>query len=269
MKGRSDRITLFDVENTGMVLEFEAYDLFRRGGHHPRPSDIKKPRELFSFQAKQMGRKPVWHSVTEDGGKEAMVRHMHEVLMDTDVLVGWNSEKFDWRKAQHAFFMLGLDRVPEPHQVDLMKVVRRHFDFESNSLVYVSRRMAEEGLIDLGAAKIDLGAEDVSVKVLIDRIKRGDKRAMTLLKRYGLRDVTVLEAMWPALLPYVRLPHASPALALTDEGDKVCPSCSSFDTEGRGVRRTLQGAYPRRFCRACRAWYTITRATSMVRSRAV
>lgn len=259
---RNDRIVFFDVENTGMVLQYEAYDLFRRGGHHPRPQDVVAPRRLFSFQAKPLGKKPIWHSVTDEGGYEGMIRHMHEVLSNTDILVGWNSQKFDWSKAQHAFFLLGLDRVPEPHQVDLMRVTRKHFDFESNSLVYVSRQLLPEE-----DAKIELA--DTPVKVLIDRIKAGDKRAAALLKRYGLRDVVVLEKLWPRYLPYVRMPHAAPHLALTEDGDKFCPTCASDETEGRGSRKTLQGSYPRRFCRACKGWYTITRSTVMAKSRAL
>lgn len=259
---RGDRIVFFDVENQGMVVEFETYDLFKRGGHFVRPQDIKEPRRLFSFQAKPLGRKPIWHSVTDEGGYEGMVRHMHEVLMNTDVLVGWNSQKFDWSKAQHAFFLLGLDRVPEPHQVDLMRITRKHFDFESNSLAYVSRQLLPEE-----DAKIELA--ETPVKVLIDRIKAGDKQAERLLKRYGLRDVVVLEKMWPRYLPFVRLPHASPALSLTDEGDRVCPTCGSDETEGRGSRRTLQGIYPKRFCRGCGAWYTVTRSTVMAKTKSL
>lgn len=259
---RNDRVVFFDVENTGMRVEFETYDLFKRGGHFVRHQDIKEPRRLFSFQAKPLGKKPIWHSVTDEGGYEAMIRHMHEVLMDTDILVGWNSQKFDWSKAQHAFFLQGLDRVPEPHQVDLMKVTRRFFDFESNSLAYVSRQLLPEE-----DAKIELA--ETPVKVLIDRVKAGDKTAGRLLKRYGLRDVVVLEEMWPRFLPYVRLPHASPALAVTPDGDKVCPTCASVDTEGRGSRRTLQGVYPRRFCRGCKSWYTVTRSVVVAKSRAL
>lgn len=260
---RTDRIVFFDVENSGMVLEFEAYDLFRRGGHHPRPTDIKQPRRLFSFQAKPLGKKPIWHSAETPEAYDAMVRHMHDVLMETDILVGWNSEKFDWHKAQHAFFLLGLPRVPEPFQIDLMKVTKKHFDFESNSLAYVSRQLLPES-----DAKIHL---DVPIKTLIDRIKAGDKRALTLLKQYGLRDVTVLEKLWPRYVEYLRLPHANPYAAAAEDGDRICPTCGGDDTISRGHRRTLQGAYLRRFCKSCldggTSWYTVTRAASMAHAR--
>jgi hypothetical protein len=264
------RITSFDVENTGMTVEFETYELFRRGGHHLRWQDIKTPRELFSFQAKPFGKKPIWGSVVDKGGKEGMVKAMHKVLSETDVLLGWNSKRFDWKKAQHAFFMAGLPRIPEPYHVDLMMLCKRYFDFESNSLGYVSSQ-----LLGADEAKIDL--QEASVKSLIDRIKKGDRKALALLKVYGLRDVTVLEALWPFFTEYISLPHANPAAASAEDGDKVCPMCGGANTIGRGSRRTLQGVYPRRQCLddqaaihpGKRPMYTVTRSTAMAHSRSL
>jgi hypothetical protein len=257
---RNDRIVFLDVENTAMTVEKKVYDLFQRGGHSFRYTDIKAPRRLFSFQAKPLGKKPIWHSAITEDDYEPMIRHLHEVMSNADVIVGWNSQNFDMTKARHAFFLLGLPRIPDPFQVDLMKVARKYFDFESNSLGYVSSVLVPD------FAKIAL---DTPIEVLISQIRAGSKSALATLKKYGLRDVTVLEAMWPQFLPYVKLPHARPADAMLEDGDLICPTCGGVDTISRGSAVTVQGRYPRRSCNTCGSWYQVTRSTVLAKTRAL
>jgi len=97
---------------------------------------------LLSFAYKWLGEKHVYVHALPDyktykkdkyDDKE-LVKDLHKVLSEAQIVVGHNMARFDERKANARMVLNGHD-CPNPHQViDTLKFARSKFSFTSNKL---------------------------------------------------------------------------------------------------------------------------------------
>ena len=65
-------------------------------------------------------------------GKKKMLKEIHAMLDEADVVVTFNGDKFDLKILNQEFLMAGLGPASPYKSVDLYKVVKRKFRFTSN-----------------------------------------------------------------------------------------------------------------------------------------
>lgn len=202
-------------------------------------NQIKKPGGLLCFAAKfRDSREMVFRSLWQDGHK-AMTRALHKLFDEADVVMGWNSDKFDVRWIQAQFLAAGMPKPSPITKVDLIKSVRRQVALPSYQLAYVSRWLGVGSKVDTGGFE------------LWTRVMAGDPAARALMKKYNINDVRITEAVYDKLAAsgwVLGLPNAS-----IDGGD-VCPNCGGdhFQRRGYALSKTLK--YARLQCRDCGTW---------------
>jgi uncharacterized protein YprB with RNaseH-like and TPR domain len=171
-------------------------------------------------------------------GKAAMLDEAHRLLSEADAVVHWHGARFDIPHLNREFLQAGYDPPPPLAQIDLYKVVRKHFRFPSYKLDYISKELGIEGKAETGGFQLWLDC------------MREDRKAWSKMRKYNIQDVIMLEDMYNRLLPWITN-HPNQNLHGEDGG---CPTCGSGRLQRRGLARTKTAVYQRYQCLACGAW---------------
>lgn len=204
-------------------------------------SIIEHPR-MIAFTAKWLGKKKV-HAFSEfHQDRETMLQEMHKLLDEADVVVGWNSKRFD-TKWVNSEFMVEKMMPPSPYkQVDLMQEVKRCGRFMSNKLDYISQRLLNDKKLPYNMAAMWVKVNNPETS----EVER--KREWDAMLRYAKKDTVLLEPLFDELRPWLRMPHP------IKSGMNRCRNCGSENLQRRGHARTLNGSYQRFQCSSCGAW---------------
>lgn len=232
---------IFDLETSPPLFES-----FQTRNVNLRHQQMVRRSEVLCFAAKWYGVKKVeFRSVYHDG-EEVMIRRLHHLLDEADVVIDYYGRGVDVPRSNQAFLKLGLG-PPAPYvELDLYKTVRR-FGFPSNSLEYALKFLGLEGKVK------HQGQE------LWRRCLEGDPKAWALMKRYNIRDVTGLEEVHDALLPWI---IGYPNFSAFSDGLMVCTRCGSNRLQKRGTSTKRSVRYQRYQCTECGGWMTDTKRLS-------
>lgn len=188
----------------------------------------------------------LWHGskrapVMFDRGPN-MVENLCELLDEAEVVVGFNSKKFDVKHIQWELAKRRMSRPSPFAQVDLYQVVKRQFAAPSSSLEYMCQELLGKGKAQTGGFQLWLDC------------MRDDPKAWAKMERYQKTDVRRTDELYTFLKPWV---DGHPNMALRDGLLDVigCPVCSSTHTQRRGVEYTQVCSYPRYQCRSCGKWF--------------
>lgn len=195
---------------------------------------------MLSWAAKWYHHDEIMHfSSLGEAGPMAMVKGIHKLLSEADVVVHYNGTKFDIPVLNQEFILKGLS-PPAPYaQVDLLKTCRSQFRFPSNKLEYVVKAL---GIGEKGNS----GGFSTWVGCMSDDPKSWEK-----LKKYNIEDVIILEKLYDRLKPWIK-GHANASVI---SGSARCPVCSSTSYTRRGFQYTATYRYPRYRCKDCYKWF--------------
>lgn len=208
-------------------------------------NQVIEPGGVICFAAKWIGEKGVkFHSVWDDG-RDDMLAAAHALLSEADVVMHYNGRRFDIPHLNREFVLAGM-LPPEPFaDIDLLTVARSQFKFQSNKLEHVSQQLGLGG-------KVKHEGFDLWRKVL-----GGDEVAQRRMRKYNIKDVTLLEDMYEILRPWIKN-HPSRPL---HDGHGACPVCGSGKVQRRGFAYTKVSKFQQFQCQACGHWF---RGTSRV-----
>jgi DNA polymerase elongation subunit (family B) len=203
-------------------------------------NQIEESTEMLCFGARWYGEKKVTFRSVHHHGKEEMLKEVHRLLDEADVLVGWNSKAFDSKHLKRELLQAGM-LPPSPYkEMDLMLAVKSQFKFPSNKLDYVAQTLG------VGAKVQHSGFE------LWRKCMAGDNKAWTEMKKYQIQDVDLLVDLYEILKPWI--PN-HPNTALHNGMEEGCLVCASSNLQRRGVARSSSGTYQRFQCQDCGKWH--------------
>lgn len=151
---------------------------------------IIEPTEMLCFGATWGGKKKVIFRSVHHDGKKAMLKELHRLMEEADVLVGWNSAAFDHKHINREFLENGIAPPSTVKDLDLMSIVKANFQFPSNKLDYVAQKLG------VGAKVKHSG-----FKLWIDCMA-GNSKAWKEMKQYQIQDVKLLVDLYDVLLPW-------------------------------------------------------------------
>jgi len=121
-----------------------------------------------------------------------IVKKLHEVLTEADVLIFQNGIKFDIKKFNTRCEFHGLPPIGQKIMIDLYVIAKRHFDLESNSLAYMCKFFKIKG-----KTKTSDGLFRRAMLCYTDAIKE--------LSEYNKDDLwPSLEGLFNKLRPYIK-----------------------------------------------------------------
>jgi DNA polymerase elongation subunit (family B) len=178
-------------------------------------------------------------------GKEDMLVAAWDLLDKADLVVGYNSKKFDVKRLNAEFAAMGMTPPSPYHHVDLYHQVKKNFAFSSNKL--------KDVLNVLGLSpKME---EDVNWQLWLD-VYNGRKPAQKKMAAYNKQDVKSTEELYDYLLGWIQ-PHPNWGLYVDDLGPDrpTCPSCGSHDMVKHKIRTTRVRRYRQWKCKACGSYH--------------
>jgi len=236
---RPGKAYFFDVWNTNISAE----------------KVIEYPRML-AFTAQWYGKKQVIFHSDYHTGYEEMLKELHALLDEADLVVGFNSDRFDLPWVEGEFIA---NHMPPPSpvmKVDLLKVMRKHSRWVHKNLnTVVSRLLDEEKVPHQGFGLW---------RDCIDGDEATKKRAWALMKKYAIKDTALMWPLFEELKPWIKMPHP-----VSNIPGLVCRNCGGTHMQRRGTAKTLQGEYPRYHCQSCGTWNRGTERVPVGDTRAV
>lgn len=172
-----------------------------------------------------------------DDGKEGMIRKLHALMEEADLIVAHNGDKFDIKHVNSEIADLGLAPPSASKTVDTLKVARARFRLPSYKLDYLCKRW------NLGRKLKHEGFE------LWLACMSGKRRAQQKMLRYNKHDVKILQRLYYKLRPWIK---NHPQHGLYKESARpVCSNCGSHRVHKKGMSYTARGAYQRYKCSDC------------------
>jgi len=234
-------MTLFTKPKT-LILDIETMmgkaHLWRMYEEVSNLSMLIEPVTILCWAAKWADEDYTYFDSVHRNSREGMLENLWHLLDEADVVVGWNSNRFDLRHINAEFFLMGMG-PPSPYKkLDLQKSLAKNMKFMSNKLDYVADA---QGI----GRKLEHGGLDLWFKC-----QSGDKKAWQTMEEYNIHDVELTEEVYFRSLPW--LPQTVNRSIL--EGH-VCPECGSTNLQSRGHRYTATRVYDRWFCKDCGSWH--------------
>jgi DNA polymerase elongation subunit (family B) len=202
-------------------------------------NQLVKSTEVICFGARWNDSDKVIFKSSFHHGKKTMLKEMHRLLDEADVVIGWNSQSFDTKHMNREFLQAGMVPPSPFKDLDLMRVVKANFKMPSNKLDYVSQ------LLGVGS-KVKHSGFDLWLDCMA-----GKKKAWAEMKEYQIQDVNLLLDLYEKLKPWIK---NGPNVALHDGIEHGCRNCGSEKLQRRGVAKTTTGTYQRYQCQECGSW---------------
>lgn len=170
-----------------------------------------------------------------------LIKAAWTVLDQTDVVIAHHGDGFDLKVLNARFVANGLTAPSSYKSIDTLKVSKKFFKFDSNSLNSLGHYFGV-------GEKVVNGGFSLWTRCLED----GDKEAWALMKRYNVGDVELLEKVYLKLRPFIQNhPNLS---AIAGDVGLLCPTCQSPNVQKRGFGVTRTGKRQRYSCQDCGAW---------------
>lgn len=209
-------------------------------------NQIIEPARIICFAYRWLGEKKTRFASEWDDGYSQMIKRLHALFDEADVVCGFNSVGFDDKHARAAFLTEGLSPPAPFKQLDLFREVRRQFNFPSRKLDYLCQRLG------LGA-KVKHSGQELWNEVLRPTTEESGAKARRLMERYCKTDVDLTVDLHDTLASWLA-PAINAGLFVDDSvADPVCPSCG-FAVQRRGWAYTTHLRYRRFFCSGCSRW---------------
>ncbi|MGE3341515.1 MAG: ribonuclease H-like domain-containing protein [Candidatus Altimarinota bacterium] len=247
MKQNKPRILFYDIETSLQpVLVFQLAN-----NDWISPESILSERHLVSVCWKWEGENKV-HSVSliddlkrfkkDPHDDKFVVQEFYKVLMEADVLVAHNGDKFDLPYIKTRMLFHGLPPLPPISTIDTYKIAKSQFMLNSNKLNYLGHLLK-------------VGKKIETSQGLWMRVFQGDPKAVKEMVEYNKGDVELLERVFLKLRPYCAN-HINRELF----GGIGCPRCGSSDIQSRGTHKAITKTYQRFQCQSCFGWFKLLRA---------
>jgi DNA polymerase elongation subunit (family B) len=170
-----------------------------------------------------------------------LVKKLHQLFCEADIVVAHNGSKFDVRMA-NAFFVRHQLPPPSPYKVvDTLLVARRYYRFNSNRLDDLGKYLG------LGEKKQTNGF------ALWKGCLSGDKTSWKKMLEYNKQDVVLLEKVYLTLRPWMT---NHPNINALEGKPDACPTCGSKHIQSRGVGCNTTRVYTKFQCLDCRHWFS-------------
>lgn len=202
-------------------------------------NQIVEPTRMLCFVAKWLGEPEVMFHSEHTDGRIAMLDVAHALLDQADVVVHYYGSRFDVPHLYREFLQAGMTPPSPFKQVDLKNAVAKRFKFPSNKLQFISQAIGLTGKEETGGFDLWRGC------------MAGDAAAWKTMEKYNRRDVTLLEEVYEALLPWIpNVPHRH-----LYHGTGDCPACGADKVKPSGLYRTPLSVFEQYRCGSCGSFF--------------
>lgn len=245
------KILYIDIENSRMVVEFETYSLYGNDVIHPRHVkhdwyitcaawawlDTKK-QKIGKIETVAVNDFKSYKKDFRDDRQ--LVKKLHKVLSEADLIVGHNSDAFDIKKINYKFIKYGMPPIDFPATVDTLKAAKKYMRSSSNRLYFLARELDVSTKIDLPSS-------------VMHAADNGCEKSLKKLVAYNKGDIKAGAQVYFKMLPYIKNhPVIEKVMGKKVDKDRpACQNCGSKKVHRYGLRKSKTGRYYRYRCDDC------------------
>lgn len=233
---KNPRVLLFDIETR--------YICFRGWSTGKQYVDQKQiivgqDQDIICLAYKWLGDPKIhsldWGLNKQDSSK--MIEEFSKVVEQADIVLGYNSDRFDIRHINTQRLLSGKPPIDWPTSDDVFKQIKRLFYLPSYRLDYISKLLT-------GSGKASVEFND-----WIEIVEKKSRKALDKMIKYNKRDVLKLEEVYNLIKSFLK-PKLHVGL-FNNQHKFSCPRCGDPRSQSKGARTTLAGKYQRRGCMSC------------------
>lgn len=155
---------------------------------------------------------------TEDDSR--IVQGLWNLMDQADIIVAHNGDKYDLPHLNTRFLLHGFS-PPSPYRtIDTLRVARKQFAFQHNSLGAIGGELGFGGKYDVGGLPT------------WKKARKGDVAAIDKMDVYNVEDVYLLEKVYLRFRPWIRN-HPNVGM-YTHSNESCCANCGSEDLKEMG-----------------------------------
>lgn len=170
-----------------------------------------------------------------------VVQHWADRVKEADILIGHNSDSFDYRQMHGRIMQHKLNPIPKPQQVDTKKLAKRLGYYESNKLDDLSKRFKNGG-------KLSHEGIELWWKCLNNDIK-----ARKHMVKYNKVDVEKTTKLYLDFRPYDER-HPNMKQIAGRPTDCAVSGCIDPGFTAEGLKHTKTASYQRWKCKRCKSY---------------
>lgn len=234
------KVLLLDIESAPNKGYF--WELFE-----PRIStdQVESTGYVLCWSAQWLGKSEILFDSVKRSGMKAMLKRMWDLIDEADIVIHYNGLKYDIPVLNREFVKKGMPPPAPPANVDLYRVVRSAFKFQSNKLDFVCRELGLGGKVKHEGFLLWVDC--------MDPARPGHKAAWVKMEKYNRHDVRLLKKLYLRLRPWIRNhPNVGAGMGV------VCPKCASSKRRSLGRKYLASGIFRRYRCE-CGAVYRDSR----------
>ena len=169
-----------------------------------------------------------------------LIKHILGLMEKADIVCGHNAGNFDNKRVNTDIIKHHLT-PPPPHKVyDTLRVARKYFGFNQNSLKALCEFLGLPHKLETGGYK------------LWKACGIGDMKAWAKMTKYCQGDTISLTALYERMRPWDQ--HHPAMKARENNNNPPCPLCDKRRLQNRGSTVSRKGTIPKMQCGACGHW---------------
>lgn len=187
------RILIIDIETSPIVSY--TWGLFDQ---NVALNQVKQDWHLLSFAAKFLGEKKVHYQdqsgIKDKTNDQKLLKTLWKLMDEADIVLGQNSIAFDVKRIKARMALHGMRPPSSFRQLDTMRIAKKHFNFTSNKLEYLSKSLCSK--------HTKLTHKKFPGFELWKECLKDNKQAWKEMKVYNIQDVLSTEELYLKLRPW-------------------------------------------------------------------
>lgn len=239
-KPNKPKVLVYDIEVSPNVAF-----IWRLWDQNVSLSQLESEWHVMSWAAKWLDEDKVMYADQRKKRKmeddRAILKKIWKLLDQADVVITYNGKKFDEKKLNARFLLHGFKPPSSYQHLDLYKVAKKHFGFNSNKLSYLTDKLCEKH-------KKSDHKKFPGIELWRECLARNEE-AWKEMEKYNKLDVLSLEELYHKIIPWDNSINFN---LYHDEDTNVC-KCGSTDFAKNGFAYTPRGKFQRYTCKKCGA----------------
>jgi len=195
---------------------------------------------ILSFAYKWLDSTTIHYEENRKNCDKSILEKLSKVLNEADIVVGHNMARFDTPMINTRLVMNNLPSCSPYRIIDTLKIAKKHYRFERNTLDWVAR--------SLGCSRKLEHKAFPGMSIWIEML-HGNDEAWVENKAYNKMDVQVTEEIYFKMRAFTK-PHASIVVG-SESTSKRCVSCGSHDLNEFGYTYTNTSKFQQYKCVSC------------------
>lgn len=184
----------------------------------------------------------VMYDTVEKKSEKSMLKGIHKLMNEADIVIGQNSKQFDVKKLNARFIHHGFTPASPYKQHDTKLMMGRYFAFTSKKLEYASD--------ELNVKYKKLTHSQFPGFSLWKECMANNPKAWKEMITYNVHDVLATEELFNILAPWDKSVRFD---IYSDSTEQTC-SCGGIKFQKRGTFKQLNGTFQKIQCQTCGKW---------------